>query len=91
MEIELKLFATLREAVGQKSMKWDVAEGSTVGELLRDLVGEYPDLEIFDENDAVYDHVNILINGRNVQYLEGLETALQEDDTVGVFPPVEGG
>lgn len=91
MEIELKLFATLRETVGQKSVTRDVEEGATVGAVLRDLVSEYPDLEIFDETDEVYDHVNILINGRNIQHLDGLDTTLSADDTIGVFPPVEGG
>lgn len=91
MEIELKLFATLRETVGQKSVARDIDEESTVGDVLRDLVTEYPALEIFDDTGEVYGHVNVLINGRNVQHLDGLETVLSENDTIGVFPPVEGG
>ncbi len=91
MEIKLKLFATLREAVGQKSVTKSIADDSSVGDVLRDLVTEYPDLEIFDEQGDVYDHVNILVNGRNIQYLDGLDTALSSGDTIGVFPPVEGG
>lgn len=91
MEIELKLFATLRETVGQKSVSRQIDEESTVGDVLRELVSEYPDLEIFDDSGELYGHVNVLINGRNVQHVDGLDTALSEDDTIGVFPPVEGG
>lgn len=91
MEVELKFFATLREAVGEKHVTREINGDTTIGEVLRELVSEYPALEIFDENGEVYDHVNILINGRNVQHRNGLDTVLSDGDSVGVFPPVEGG
>jgi molybdopterin synthase sulfur carrier subunit len=33
----------------------------------------------------------ILVNGRNVRYLQGLETPLAADDEVSIFPMVAGG
>ncbi|MGZ4198765.1 MAG: MoaD family protein, partial [Thermoleophilia bacterium] len=33
----------------------------------------------------------ILVNGRNVRYLRGLDTPLQASDEVSIFPMVAGG
>lgn len=35
--------------------------------------------------------VTVMVNGRNIRFLEGYETELEEDDTVTVFPPIGGG
>ena len=37
------------------------------------------------------DALLILLNGRNLRTLDGLETPLQDDDTVILLPPVVGG
>lgn len=90
MEIELKFFATFREEVGEKTIHRTYADGARVGEVLETLRDEFPDLDIFDNGD-LHGHVNVLRNGRNINQLDGLETALEEGDTLAVFPPVEGG
>jgi molybdopterin converting factor small subunit len=33
----------------------------------------------------------ILLNGRNIEFLEGLDTPLAEGDVVAIFPASEGG
>ncbi|MBN1333548.1 MAG: MoaD family protein [Synergistales bacterium] len=33
----------------------------------------------------------ILVNGRHVCHLNGLDTPLRDDDTVSIFPPAGGG
>ena len=42
------------------------------------------------EGDQLSSTIIILVNGRSVDYLNGIETPLQPDDIVDVFP-VEGG
>ena len=42
------------------------------------------------EGDQLSSTIIILVNGRSVDYLKGIETPLQPDDIVDVFP-VEGG
>jgi molybdopterin synthase sulfur carrier subunit len=34
MELELRFFATFREAVGQKTLNWDVDDDATIGDVL---------------------------------------------------------
>jgi molybdopterin synthase sulfur carrier subunit len=92
MKLELRFFANYREAVGQKTIEREYPEDYDVGDLLRDLEGEYDDLvgELIEDG-RVRSQVNILLNGRNVLHEDGLRTALGDGDTVSVFPPVAGG
>jgi molybdopterin synthase sulfur carrier subunit len=47
---------------------------------------------VFDEDGTVYDHVNVLRNGENVETAgDGLETDVGERDELALFPPVSGG
>jgi MoaD family protein len=94
MELEWKLFADLKEYAGSDRVTVDVDEGATVGDALSALVTANPGLDgrVFDESGAVYDHVNVLRNGENVETAgDGLETELGEADELALFPPVSGG
>lgn len=92
MDIELRMFATFREAVGQKTIHREYPEGATVKEVLEGLQAEFEDLEgRFFENGDIRPQVNVLKNGREVLHLEGLATTLEDGDTISIFPPVAGG
>ncbi|WP_331234946.1 ubiquitin-like small modifier protein 1 [Natronorarus salvus] len=92
MNLELRFFATFREAVGQKTIEREYAEDATVGEVLADLEAEFDGLEgQLLEDGAIRPQLSILKNGRDVTHAAGVETALGEDDTLSVFPPVAGG
>lgn len=92
MKLELRFFATFREAVGQKTLVRDVPADVRVEEVLRDLEAEFPDLDgqLF-ENGDLRSQVKVLKNGREVMHLEGLDTGFDEGDSLAVFPPVAGG
>ena len=47
--------------------------------------------EIFDDNSKIKDYIQILKNGRNIKYLNALNTQLKDADTISIFPPVAGG
>ncbi|MFB6210370.1 MAG: ubiquitin-like small modifier protein 1 [Halobacteriales archaeon] len=91
MRLELRFFATFRETVGQKTIEREFEEGMTVGAVLESLVAEYPELDLFDEDGALRDYLNVMKNGENVIHLQGLATPLEDGDKVSLFPPVEGG
>jgi molybdopterin synthase sulfur carrier subunit len=92
MQVELKFFATFREAVGSKTVTREVTEGTTVGELLRSLEGEYEGLggQLLADGD-LRPQINVLKNGREVLHMDGVGTSLEDGDTVAIFPPVAGG
>jgi molybdopterin synthase sulfur carrier subunit len=44
-----------------------------------------------DEEGHLSRRVNIFVGGRNVRWLQGLETPLESGQTIDIFPPVAGG
>jgi len=92
MELELRFFANFRDAVGQKTIHREFeGETVTVGEVVDAIEAEFPEVEILDDEGALRTFVRTLKNGREVAHLEGLETVLEDGDTVSIFPPVAGG
>jgi sulfur-carrier protein len=92
MNLELRFFATFREAVGQKTIEREYDDGATVGDVLAELEAEFDGLEgQLLENGAIRPQLSILKNGRDVTHDNGPETDLTGEDTLSVFPPVAGG
>lgn len=93
MNVELRCFGPVREAVGTKVTDRELSEGATVADLLTELVEEAPDLEdtLFDESGEVSDSINVTVEGRNVRQLDGAATTLSDGDVVRIAPPVVGG
>ncbi len=92
--MQVHFFATLRQIVGQKTVEIDLPEGSTVRQLIDEILRCYPLLrkELLDENEQLYGHVHVLVNGRDAPFLDdALETVLKPDDKITVFPAVGGG
>ncbi len=93
MEIELRFFATFRQAVGSKTIEREVDDGADVGVVLRALEAEFDGLEgeILDDAGELRPQLSVLKNGREVVHMSGLATPLEDGDAVSVFPPVAGG
>lgn len=92
MDQEWKLFADLAELAGDDEVTVTVEPDATVGDALAALLAEHPTLEdrVWDDG-AVADDVNLLVNGVEPRGDEGLETAIDADDELALFPPVSGG
>ena len=57
-------------------------------------VNDYPAMrrELLDENEQFLPHMKFFINGRQAEYLpEQMNTILQAEDKLDIFPPVGGG
>ena len=68
------------------------ADGETVRELLDDLTARFPTLrERLLEEDDIAPFVNVYVGGEDVRTLEGLETPVQDDQTVILLPAMAGG
>src|SRR5438105_15541858 len=77
------------EAGGQRHVE---AAGSTVREVLENLVAEYPGLRdrIFDGGELPQ-FLNVFIDGTDVRLNDGLETQVDAGSTVVLLPAVAGG
>lgn len=85
----VNLYATLRDLTGEKSLN---VSGGTVKEVIEALAARWPVIKAeLLEGDEVADGYSVFINGRDVRYLEGLQSPVAEDDVIDIFPPVAGG
>jgi sulfur-carrier protein len=92
--MQVKFFATLRQIVQSSVLTVDMGGPASVRDLLAEMVRRYPALqpELFNEQGQLHQHVNIFVGGREATFLEnGLDTVLNGDETVGIFPAVGGG
>jgi len=91
MEIELRFFANFREAVGQKTITREYDDVQTVGDVMRALEEEFPEMELFEDDGSAREFLTIMRNGQDITHIDGLETTIEDGDTVSAFPPVAGG
>lgn len=93
MDVELRFFATFRQAVGSKTIDREFEDDADVGTVLRALEAEFDGLEgqILDDRGELRPQLSVLKNGREVVHMDGLATTLEDGDAVSVFPPVAGG
>ena len=87
---QVRIPPVLRETVGgERNLD---ASGATVGEVLGDLFLQYPALrERVTVNGLLSPFVNVYVNGRDVRYGDGLETAVGPTDQVILLPAMAGG
>ncbi|MDQ3069531.1 MAG: molybdopterin converting factor subunit 1 [Acidobacteriota bacterium] len=77
----VRLFARLREIAGAEELARDVPAGSSLGDVWRQLVDEWPALAQFDTS----------VSGAvNAEYAR-MHRAVTEGDEVAFLPPVSGG
>ncbi len=81
----------LRPSVG--GAKELEADGSSVGEVLRDLAGKHPatQTQLFSGDGQLNRYVNVYLNDEDVRVLEGLETPVGASDVLVILPAMAGG
>ncbi len=80
----------IREITGTR---FQSMRASTVRDLLDTLLGRYGSLwgsRVFD-GEGLAAGVVIMVNGTNIQQIQGLSTSLHPEDRVDIFPMFEGG
>ncbi len=91
-KVKVKLFAQIAEIAGSNEFE---IEGEDVRDVLKALVSEVAELEeqLFkdDEHAELRDDKIVLKDGRNIGYLDGLDTEVEEGDKISIFPVVGGG
>jgi sulfur-carrier protein len=87
--IKVRLFANIREIMGERELFLD---STTVSGVLDLLTSIEPDLrDVLFEDGALRPYITVLLNGRNISEIDGVMSALSEGDEVAIFPPVSGG
>ena len=91
--MRVRVFGTLRPLVGGKELDVDVDAGQTVRDVLAALAAEHPTLgeRVLDDGGELQKSVHVLVNGRSVKFLDGLDTAVRDGDLMALFPAIGGG
>lgn len=68
-------------------------EGTSVGEVLRELVSQHRELSrhLFNGNGELREFINIYVDDRNVWSLDGLDSAVEPGSVLTIVPAVAGG
>jgi len=81
MRVTVRLFARLRDSTGSAELARDVAPGSTIGTVWRQLADEFPALGPYERS---------MSSALNADYAR-MEAELRDGDEIAFLPPVSGG
>jgi molybdopterin synthase sulfur carrier subunit len=94
MKVEVKFFTSLREITGKKVEEIQLQSVITVEELLILLSEKYGKKfreYIYNKKGKVHGFLSFLVNGKNINVLQGFDTELKQGDIIAILPPVGGG
>ena len=94
--VEVKIISWLGDVLlGEEPQKLflQAEEGNTVIDLLNKLVAECKPARdvLFNTEGQLHGYIRIIINGRFMELLDGLETKLHNGDNVMLLPSYAGG
>lgn len=91
MSVTVRVPTTLRTLTGGES---EVSvEGETVGAVLTALDAAHPGFKdkIFDDEGNLRRFVNVFVADDDVRFMDGLDTAVPDGETLSIIPAVAGG
>jgi molybdopterin synthase sulfur carrier subunit len=95
IKVTIHTILELKKIVGQGEVEVAITEGSTVESLLSWMTttwGERISSYLCNPGSASpFPRIRIMVNGRDIGFLNGMDTALQDGDEVLILPPVSGG
>jgi len=87
--MKIKLFGGLRQQAGSAELE---GAGATIREALEAICADNEALctAIFN-GQVLQPHVRVMVNGRDCELSQGLETPVSANDQIAIFPPIAGG
>lgn len=91
--MRIRLYANLRHAAGTRVVQVPSRDRMPIYEAVRELIRQKPQLKalMLDKEGNLAAHIAVVVNGRDVRHLDGVETMVSHEDQVDIFPPVGGG
>ena len=91
--MQVRMYATLRPIIDGRSVELDDACCDNVRDVIGTLIERFPDLgdKLLSEEGEVRNFVAVMVNGRDIRHLEGLNTPIWPNSELDIFPPVAGG
>ncbi len=91
MTVTVKIPTPLRGLTGQQDKV--AADGDNIAGVIDALDALHPGMKdrLCDEDGALRHFVNIYVNGEDVRYMSGIDTAVTDGDELSIVPAVAGG
>ncbi len=91
MPVNVRLPAALRSHAGGQARV--VAQGTTIGEVVDDLVRQFPTVvsHLKSSDGELHRFVNVYVDDEDVRFLDGLATPVRDGAEVSIVPAVAGG
>lgn len=91
--VTARFFGQFKQISNEREIEYEIEKGISINEFLIQVIKQFPKMKelLYDENDQLHNWVSILINGRNIKALEGIDTPIVDGDILAIFPPVAGG
>ena len=91
-KVKIDFYASMRDVFKEKGREIRLGEVSNIQEVLDILCNTYQRRQrIFDQSGQLRSDANVLKNGRNIRFLDGVKTEVEEGDVIAIFPLVHGG
>ena len=93
MKVKVKFLATIRVITVDPSTELLSNSRDTARTLMRELVKIYGQKfkQVTLKGKNLKPGIKIIINGRDIDYLNGLDTQLKDGDVMVIIPPIAGG
>ncbi len=91
MAITVRIPTPLRRVTdGQDKVN---TEGETLRQLIDSMESQYPGIKerLCDEDGNLRNFVNVFVNGEDVRFMDGIDSATGDGDEVSIVPAVAGG
>jgi molybdopterin converting factor subunit 1 len=81
MRVTVRLFARLSDIAGASEISRDLAAGATIGDVWRQLAGEFPEMARYERS---------ISTAINADYAR-MDQVVGDGDEIAFLPPVSGG
>ncbi len=91
MTTKVRIPAPLRKLTQEQPVV--ECQGQTVDEVLADLEKRHPGIRerICDENGQIRRFINVFVNGEDIRFKQGSNTAVVEGAEISIIPAIAGG
>ena len=96
MAVNVKFFANVRQLMGKDelTLELDPSKNYTVRDILQEIAtSEDKELStmLVTVQGGSRGAVRVIVNGREIHHLDGIETRVQDGDSITIFPLLAGG
>ncbi len=93
MRVSFKSFGPMKRVVGSPVIELEVPKDSTIFQVIVSVIeAKGPELErLVMDGDEISGSLIVLLNRRDIDTLQGLETVVNDGDEIALLPHVQGG